>query len=141
MIIGYTSGVFDLFHIGHLKILKKAKERCDKLIVGVTTDSLAYELKGKLPLVPFEERIDIVSAIKYVDLAVEEYKDDKFLYYSNYGYSIIFKGDDWKGSSKWEKIEFEANKKGIKVHFLPYTMETSSSKRLVEIKNFYLSDE
>ena len=105
MKIGFTSGVFDLFHIGHLNILKKAKKKCDFLIVAVTNDNLAYKLKNKKPVIPFKERYEIVKNIKFVDKVVEEKVDDKLLAKKMYNFDIIFKGDDWKNSKKWEILK------------------------------------
>ena len=102
--IGYTSGVYDMFHIGHLNLIRKAKEQCDFLIVGVTTDELA-QYKKKTPIIPFEERIQIVEALKYVDMAVPQENMDKLAACKRYNAEVIFVGDDWKGTDKWNKIE------------------------------------
>ena len=110
MVIGYTTGVYDLFHIGHLNLLKNAKGLCDKLIVGVTVDELvAY--KGKNAMIPFEDRIEIVRSIKYVDAAVPQYV-----------------GDDWYGTEKWKKYEEDFAREGIKIIYFPYTKGISSTK-------------
>lgn len=127
MKIGFTSGVFDLFHIGHLNILKKAKKKCDFLIVAVTNDNLAYKLKNKKPVIPFKERYEIVKNIKFVDKVVEEKVDDKLLAKKMYKFDIIFKGDDWKNSKKWEILKKELEKQKTKVVFLKYTKNTSST--------------
>ena len=127
MKIGYTSGVFDLFHIGHLNILKKAKKNCDYLIVAVTNDSLTLKLKNKKPVIPFKERFEIVKSIKFVDKVVEEKVDDKLLAKKKYKFDIIFKGDDWKNSKKWKVLKREFKKMNIKVLFLKYTKNTSST--------------
>ena len=127
MKIGYTTGVFDLFHIGHLNIIKKAKKQCDYLIVGVTNDKLAYQLKKKKPVIPFKERYEIVKNIKFVDKAVEEKVDDKLLAKKMYKFNVIFKGDDWKNSIKWEILKKEFKKSKTKVVFLKYTKNTSST--------------
>ena len=127
MKIGYTSGVFDLFHIGHLNILKKAKKNCDYLIVAVTNDSLTLKLKNKKPVIPFKERFEIVKIIKFVDKFVEEKFDDKFLAKKKYKFDIIFKGDDWKNSKKWKVLKREFKKRNTKVLFLKYTKNTSST--------------
>ena len=133
MKIGYTSGVFDLFHIGHLNILKKAKKNCDYLIVAVTNDSLTLKLKNKKPVIPFKERFEIVKSIKFVDKVVEEKVDDKLLAKKKYKFDIIFKGDDWKNSKKWKVLKREFKKMNTKVLFLKYTKNTSSTL----IKNFF----
>ena len=126
-IIGYTTGVFDLFHIGHLNLLKNAKGMCDKLVVGVTVDELvAY--KGKKALIPFEDRIEIVRACKYVDAAVPQYNMDKLTACKKLGASILFVGDDWYGTEKWNKYEEELKKEGIDVVYFPYTKSISSTK-------------
>ncbi len=120
MIIGYTTGVFDLFHIGHLNLLKNAKGMCDKLVVGVTVDELV-QYKGKHALIPFEDRIEIIRACKYVDAAVPQYDMDKLKACKEIGASVLFVGDDWYGTEKWKKYEEEFVKEGIKVVYFPYT--------------------
>lgn len=126
-IIGYTAGVYDLFHIGHLNLLKNAKGMCDKLIVGVTVDELvAY--KGKQAMIPFEERIEIVRACKYVDAAIPQSDMDKLLMCKKIGAKVLFVGDDWYGTEKWEKYEKEFAKEGIKIVYFPYTKSISSTK-------------
>ena len=125
--IGYTTGVFDLFHIGHLNILKNAKSLCDYLIVGVTTDEVTLKLKNRLPIIPFEERIQIIESIKYVDLAVPKTttnNDDAFL---KLKFDVMIKGADWKGTKKGEELENEMALRGNRVKYFPYTEETSSS--------------
>ena len=125
--IGYTAGVYDLFHIGHLNLLKHAKEQCDWLIVGVTVDDLvAY--KHKKAFIPFEERIEIVRAIKYVDLAVPQTDIDKVKAWQNYHFDALFVGDDWKGKPNWIDYETRLAEHGVDVVYLPYTKETSSTK-------------
>ncbi len=126
MIIGYTCGVYDLFHIGHLNLLKNAKGMCDKLIVGVTVDDLvAY--KGKKALIPFEDRIEIVRNIKCVDAAIPQYDMDKLAACKKLGASILFVGDDWYGTDKWKDYEKEFNEAGIKIVYFPYTKGVSST--------------
>lgn len=127
MIIGYTAGVFDLFHIGHLNLLKNAKGMCDKLIVGVTTDNLVL-YKGKQSFIPFEDRIEIVRCIKYVDAAVPQFDMDKLTACKKYGATILFVGDDWFGTDKWKEYEKEFNDAGIKIVYFPYTKGISSTK-------------
>jgi len=126
-IIGYTTGVFDLFHVGHLNILKRAKKMCDELIVGVTTDELTEKRKGRKPIIPFQERVDIVKSIKYVDSVVPQKEINELKDQEKLKFNIIFKGDDWKGSERWNTIEKEFEKRGVKVIFLPYTKTTSST--------------
>lgn len=126
MIIGYTSGVYDLFHIGHLNLLKNAKSMCDKLVVGVTVDDLVL-YKGKKALIPFEDRIEIVRNIKCVDAVIPQYDMDKLSACKKLGASILFVGDDWYGTEKWEKYEKEFNQNGIKIIYFPYTRGVSST--------------
>lgn len=127
MIIGYAAGVFDLFHVGHLNLLKNAKGMCDKLIVGVTVDQLvAY--KGKKAMIPFEDRIEIVRSIKYVDAVVPQYDMDKLSMCKKIGASILFVGDDWYGTEKWNNYEREFSEAGIKIVYFPYTKGISSIK-------------
>ena len=105
MVIGYTTGVFDMFHIGHLNILKRAKEQCDYLIVGVSTDELVEHDKNKTPIITFPERCAIVEAIKYVDEVVPQPDKNKFVAWEKYHFNKMFVGSDWKGTPQW--IEFE----------------------------------
>lgn len=127
MIIGYTTGVFDLFHIGHLKILNKARKNCDFLIVGVTTDDLMMKYKKKTCVIPFEERSKIVASIKSVDKVVEQDSMNKVEAWKKYKFNKMFVGDDWKGTEKWKKIEKEMDSFGVEVIFFPYTKGTSST--------------
>ena len=127
MIIGYTTGVFDLFHIGHLKILNRARKNCDFLIVGVTTDDLMMKYKKKTCVIPFEERSKIVASIKSVDKVVEQDSMNKVEAWNKYKFNKMFVGDDWKGTEKWKKIEKEMDSFGVEVIFFPYTKGTSST--------------
>lgn len=127
MVIGYTTGVFDLFHIGHLNLLKNAKGMCDKLVVGVTVDELvAY--KGKKAMIPFEDRIEIVRSCKYVDAAIPQYDMDKLTACKKLGASYLFVGDDWFASEKWKQYEEAFNREGIKIIYFPYTKGVSSTQ-------------
>lgn len=126
--IGYTTGVFDMFHIGHLNLLRNARLRCDHLIVGVSTDRLVSELKGRPPIIPFEERIEIVRAIRYVDEVVPEETADKIAAWRQIKFNTIFKGDDWKGTEQWIRLEQEFDALGVTVEYFPYTQHTSSSQ-------------
>ena len=110
-IIGYTSGVFDMFHIGHLNILKRAKELCDFLIVGVSTDELVREYKHKSP----------------IDKVVPQVNRDKMSAYHRLHFDVMFVGDDWKGNSLFQEVEAELNKNGAKVVYFPYTKGISST--------------
>ena len=130
MIIGYTAGVYDMFHIGHLNILKKAKELCDYLIVAVSTDELVQSYKGKSPIIPFENRKKIVEAIRYVDKVVPQTSADvegKKMSAIENNINIMFVGDDWKGTDKWNLIEKELAEIGVKVVYLPHTDGISST--------------
>lgn len=126
MVIGYTTGVFDLFHVGHVNVLRNAKAMCDKLIVGVTVDELvAY--KNKRAIIPFEERIDIVRACKYVDLAVPQDTMDKLDAWNRYKFDVMFVGDDWYKSDKWEEIDNMFAQRSVRIIYFPYTKTTSST--------------
>ncbi len=125
--IGYTTGVYDLFHIGHLNLLKRAKEQCDYLIVGVTADELV-SYKGKQAVIPCEERMAIVEAIRYVDKTVMQTDIDKVKAWEQYHYDVIFVGDDWKGKPNWNQYEAELAKRGVDVVYFPYTQGTSSTQ-------------
>ena len=125
--IGYTTGVFDMFHIGHLNILKRAKEQCDYLIVGVSTDEVVETYKHKRPVIPFEERIAIVEAIRYVDKVVPQISMDKMEAYNALKFDALFHGSDWKGSDMYEKIVADFEKVGVDVVFLPHTDGISST--------------
>ena len=127
MIIGYTTGVFDLFHIGHLNILKRAKEKCDFLIVGVSTDELVMQYKNKTPVISFEERVQIVEAIKYVDKVVPQTHRDKFAAWEEYKFDRMFVGDDWKGSPLFTELEEKFKPFGVEIVYFPYTEGTSST--------------
>ena len=127
MVIGYTTGVYDLFHIGHLNLLKNAKGMCDKLVVGVTVDELV-QYKGKKAMIPFEDRIEIVRSCKYVDAAVPQYDMDKLKACKKLGATMLFVGDDWYGSDRWNKYDEEFTKEGIKIVYFPYTKGVSSTK-------------
>ena len=127
MKIGYTTGVFDLFHIGHLHLLKNAKEKCDQLIVGVSSDNLVRKLKSKYPLISLPERVEIIQSIKYVDKVIVEHADDKIQAWKDLKFDMIFKGDDWKGTEKWNLLSNFFKSKNVEVVFLPYTKSTSSS--------------
>ena len=127
MKIGYTTGVFDLFHIGHLNMLKNAASLCDKLIVGVTVDDLV-KYKNKVSVIPFEERVEIVRNIKCVGTAVPQYNMNKIEAFERYKFDVMFVGDDWFKTKKWNEIEKKLNLKGVKVIYFPYTKGTSSTQ-------------
>ena len=126
MVIGYTTGVYDLFHIGHLNLLKNAKGLCDKLIVGVTVDELV-RYKNKRAVIPFEERLEIVRSIKYVDAAIPQEDIDKFAAWEKLKFDVLFVGDDWYQSERWQEMESKFREVGVKVIYFPYTKGTSST--------------
>ena len=127
--IGYTTGVYDMFHIGHLNILKRAKEQCDYLIVGVTTDALCFARKHKYPVIPEQDRIAIVRAIKYVDEVVPQTDMDKLATVQKYHINAVFVGSDWKGTSAWQQYEKDFLEKGngCEVVYLDHTDGISST--------------
>lgn len=126
MILGYTSGVYDLFHIGHLNLLKNARGLCDKLIVGVSVDELV-KYKNKKAVIPFEDRIEIVRNIKYVDSAIPQYEIDKFKVWEKIKFDVLFVGDDWYESDSWKIMENKFKEVNVRVIYFPYTKGTSST--------------
>ena len=127
LIIGYTTGVFDLFHIGHLNLLKNAKGLCDKLIVGVSTDEIV-QYKNKTPVIPFEDRIEIVRSIKFVDIAIPQKNIDKYEAWNRLKFNRMFVGDDWYNSESWNSYEEKLSQVGVDIIYLPYTPDVSSTK-------------
>lgn len=126
-IIGYTAGVFDLFHIGHLNLLKKAKANCDFLIVGVNSDNLVKQYKNKTPVIPQEERIEIIESLKYVDQVVLVTTRDKLDAYNKYKFNRIFVGDDWKNHPSYIDASQKLKPYNVDFIFFPYTKTTSST--------------
>ena len=126
-VIGFTTGVYDMFHIGHLNILKRAKEQCDYLIVGVSTDELVKKEKNKNPVIPFVERIEIVNSIKYVDLVVPQVDKNKYAMWDQYRFHKMFVGSDWKGSEAWNHYEEQFKSVGVQIIYLPHTDGISST--------------
>jgi glycerol-3-phosphate cytidylyltransferase len=126
MLIGYTTGVFDLFHIGHVNLLRNAKSMCDKLIVGVSTDELV-KYKEKKPVIPFIERLEIVRSNKYVDATIPQHEIDKVLAWEKLKFDILFVGDDWFEHPSWQEMENELSMREVRVVFFPYTRGTSST--------------
>ncbi len=126
-VIGYTTGVFDMFHIGHLNILRRAKEQCDYLIVGVSTDECVLSYKNHLPVIPYEHRSAIVEAIKYVDEVVPQDTMDKTIFLRNRHFDVMFHGDEWKGTELYNQYEEEFAKYGACIEYLPHTEGISSS--------------
>jgi len=125
--IGYTTGVYDLFHIGHLNVLKRARLECDYLIVGVTSDELSMKAKNKKPVIPFSERMEIVESIKFVDEVIPQMDYDKMAAWNNLKFDKMFVGNDWKGTKKWNDIENDFSKLGVEIVYFPYTTHTSST--------------
>lgn len=125
---GYTAGVYDMFHIGHLNVIMNAKQYCEYLIVAVSTDEVVLKNKNKEPIIKFEDRVRIVEAIRYVDEVVpqNDYSDKKSAAIK-YGIDVMFVGDDWKGTEKWNRIEKELAEVGVDVVYLPYTKSISST--------------
>jgi glycerol-3-phosphate cytidylyltransferase len=126
-VIGYAPGAYDLFHIGHLNILTRAAEQCDKLIAGVVTDAVVLRAKGKAPVIPLAERLAIVRSVRYVDEAVPDPYVDKFQMWDQLRYDLLFKGDDWRGTEKGEALEARLAEVGARVVYFPYTLHTSST--------------
>lgn len=125
--IGYTTGVYDMFHIGHLNIIKRAKEQCEYLIVGVTTDALCFERKHKFPIICEQDRIEIIKSIRYVDKVVLQTDMDKLKAVKTYGADAVFVGSDWKGTPEWNQYEKEFFREGCTVVYLDHTEGISSS--------------
>lgn len=128
MIIGYATGVFDMFHVGHLNLIRNAKENCDYLIVGVSTDKMVLEQKKVKLVVPYEDRAEIISSLKCVDRVVPQENYNKVEAWNIYKFDRIFVGDDWKGSERWNNLENEFSRLGVDIFYLPYTREVSSTK-------------
>lgn len=126
--VGYAPGVYDLFHVGHLNILRHARSRCDYLIAGVVSDELATRVKGAAPVIPLGERLDIVSSVRYVDRAVAEVLPEKLDTWHDLGFNIIFKGDDWRDTPKGDRLEADFARVGVEVMYFPYTAHTSSTQ-------------
>lgn len=125
--IGYTTGVFDMFHIGHLNILRRAKEQCEHLIVGVSTDENVQRYKKKTPVIPYEQRKAIVEAIRYVDEVVPQENMDKFEAWQRLHYDALFHGSDWKGSTMYNEVEQKLASVGCDIVYLPHTDGISST--------------
>jgi glycerol-3-phosphate cytidylyltransferase len=126
--VGYASGAFDLFHVGHLNILKHARSHCDYLIAGVASDEMLQESKGMTPVVPLAERLEIVRNIRFVDEAVMETEVDKLLTWGRFQFNAFFKGDDWRGTEKGNYWEKRFATVGVDVVYFPYTVHTSSTQ-------------
>ena len=125
--VGYTTGVYDMFHVGHLRIIKRAKEMCEHLIVGVSTDELVQQYKNKTPIIPFENRMEIIAACRYVDEVVPQRTMDKMEAWNKLKFDVMFHGDEWKGTPLYNKYEEEFAKVGAKIVFLSHTEGVSST--------------
>ena len=135
MVIGYTTGVYDMFHIGHLNVKRKKKEQCDYLIVGVSTDELVQHDKGKMPVIPFRERYQIVAALRYVDEVVPQSDKNKVGAWEKYHFNKMFVGSDWEGTPQWKKFEEQFKPLGVEIVYLPHTDGISSTQLTEVIKN------
>ncbi len=134
-IIGYTTGVFDLFHIGHLNLLKRAKSQCDFLIVGVTTDKLCLEGKGITTVMPENERFQIIDSIKYVDKVIYQDTYDKIKAYHDNKFDVMFVGDDWKGTERWKILEKDFQQYGVEIIYFKYSDGVSSTILRAKLKD------
>lgn len=126
--VGYASGVFDMFHIGHLNLLRRAREQCDRLVVGVASDEYVLALKGRQPVVPLSERLEIVQSLRFVDEVIVDRSEDKRVAWHERNFDAIFKGDDWRGTAKGDRLEAAMAEVGATVVYFPYTLHTSSSR-------------
>lgn len=133
MIVGYTTGVFDLFHIGHVNLLRNARRYCHKLIVGVSTDALSKELK-RLPIVNLRDRMNIVWSCKYVDMVVQQVDMNKYTAWKKLKFDVMFVGDDWYGRDNWQHYDKLLEKEGVKIIYFPYTDSTSTTAIIEIIK-------
>lgn len=124
---GYVPGAWDMFHVGHLNILERARSGCDRLVVGVVTDQVLFDAKAKWPIVPLEERMELVSRLDLVDEVVPDLSSDKLVAWEALHFDILFKGDDWRGTPKGERLERDLGAKGVTVQYFPYTQSTSST--------------
>ncbi|MBQ7274512.1 MAG: adenylyltransferase/cytidyltransferase family protein [Clostridiales bacterium] len=134
-IIGYTAGVYDMFHIGHLNVIRNAKQQCDYLIVAVSTDELVQKEKGKTPVIPFSERVEIISALKYVDKVVPQINKNKVEAWNKYHFDRMFVGSDWKGTPQWDMYEKQFSPLGVDIVYLSHTDGISSTQLTSVIKN------
>lgn len=127
VVVGYVPGGFDMLHIGHLNVLRAARERCDRLIVGVTVDDALLAMKGRPPVIPHHERMELVASLRFVDDVVSDFSQDKREAWRHHPFDVLFKGDDWKSSPKGDRLEREMAEVGARVVYLPYTPSTSST--------------
>ena len=136
-VVGYTTGVYDMFHIGHLNILRRAKEQCDFLIVGVSTDELVQKEKNKTPIISFQERVEIITELRCVDMVVAQHNKDKLQAWGQYHFDKMFVGSDWKGTPQWIHFEKQFAPLGVEIIYLPHT-DGISSTILTEVVKKYL---
>ena len=139
-IIGYTTGVYDMFHIGHLNLLEQARAHCDELIVGVSSDELVQQYKHKSPVIPFAHRQRIIAALKCVDRVVAQTHRDKIKQFEEVGYDVMFVGDDWKGSAVFSELENHLQQHGAKIIYFAYTQKVSSTKFTQVLQDIYDSE-
>lgn len=125
--IGYAPGAYDLFHIGHVNLLRRAKEHCDYLIAGVASDEVLIKHKGVTPVIPLTERLEIVRNVRFVDAAYAAMTNDKLQIWQDIRFNVLFKGDDWRGTEKGDKLERDFGAVGVEIVYFPYTLSTSSS--------------
>jgi glycerol-3-phosphate cytidylyltransferase len=126
-VVGYAPGAYDLFHIGHLNVLRHAADNCDFLIAGVVSDEMLRLTKGRTPVVPLAERMEIVRNLRFVDAVHAEVVPDKIDTWRDVRFDVIFKGDDWRGTAKGDRLERDFAAVGVEVRYFPYTMHTSST--------------
>ena len=126
-VVGYAPGAYDLFHIGHLNLLRHAAEQCDHLVAGVVSDEMLVLTKGRAPVVPLAERMEIVRSLRIVDEVHAEVVPDKIDTWREVGFDVIFKGDDWRGTEKGRRLERDFGAVGVEVRYFPYTVHTSST--------------
>lgn len=127
-VVGYVPGAWDMFHVGHLNILMRARELCDTLIVGVVTDEELIQAKGKSPIVPLGERMEVVASLDIVDRVITDYSTNKLDAWERARFNVLFKGDDWRGTPKGSHLEAEMSAVGVQVCYFPYTAHTSSTR-------------
>lgn len=139
-VVGYTTGVFDMFHIGHLHLLKKAKRHCDYLIVGVSTDELVESYKNKTPIIPFKHRFEIVNSLDVVDEVVIQADRDKIKQFHEINYDVLFVGDDWKGSAIFDEVEAELKRFNATIKYFEYTKAVSSTQFTEILQSIYDSE-
>ena len=132
-VVGYVPGAYDLFHVGHLRILERSRRRCDRLIVGIVGDELAEQARGERPAVTLEERMRLVAALPWVDAVVEDVSADKGVAWQRHRFDVLFKGDDWMGTPRGDRLETAMAAVGAEVVYLPYTREVSSTMLRAEL--------